>query len=91
MPTIPKEKRKKLDKRSYQGIQVGYEGTNQYRVYDPQSGQISITRDVHFNEAHRYDRKDLKPQAFADDKWQKEDNELFADPIDILATSKPIP
>ncbi len=32
---IPKEKNKKLDDRSYQGIHVGYEGTNQYRVYDP--------------------------------------------------------
>ncbi len=42
---IPKEKRKKLDDRSYQGIYVGYKGTNQYRVYDPQIGRVSVTRD----------------------------------------------
>ena len=86
---IPKEKRKKLDDRSYQGIHVGYEGTNQYRVYDPHSGRVSVTRDVHFDEAHRYDKKDLKPQDFADDEWHKEDDELFADPTDIIDASEP--
>ena len=88
---IPKEKRKKLDERSYQGIHVGYEGTNQYRVYDPHSGRVSVTRDAHFDEAHLYDRKDLKPQEFADDEWHKKDDELFADPTDILDASEPTP
>ncbi len=87
---MPKEKRKKLEDRSYQGIHVGYEGTNQYRVYDPQSGRVSVTRDLHFDEAHHYDKKDLKPQDFADDEWNKEDDELFADPTDILDADKPI-
>lgn len=81
---IPKEKRKKLDDRSYQGIFVGYEGTNQYCVYDPQSGRVSVTRDVHFDEAHRYDRKDLMPEDFANNEWHETDDELFADPSDIL-------
>ena len=87
---IPKKKCKKLDDRSYQGIHVGYEGTNQYQVYDPQSGRVSVTRDLHFDEAHRYDKKDLKPQDFADDEWHKEDDELFADPTDILDADEPI-
>ncbi len=87
---MPKEKRKKLDDRSYQGIHVGYEGTNQYRVYDPQRGRVSVTRDLHFDEAHRYDKKDLKLQDFAYDKWHKEDDELFADPTDILDVDEPI-
>ncbi len=87
---VPKEKRKKLDNRSYQVIHVGYEGTHQYRVYDPQSGRVSVTRDLHFDEAHCYDKKDLKPQDFADDKWHKEDDELFADPIDILDADESI-
>ncbi len=65
---ILKEKRKKLDDRSYQGIHVGYEGTNQYRVYDSQSGRVFVTRDLHFDDAPRYDKKDLKPQDFADDE-----------------------
>ena len=30
------------------------------------------------------DKKDLKPQDFADDEWHKEDDKLFADPTDIL-------
>ena len=88
---IPKEKRKKLNERSYLSIHVGYEGTNQYRVYDPHSGRVSVTRDVHFHEAHLYDKKDLKPQEFADDEWHKEDDELFADPTDIQDTSEPTP
>ena len=75
---------------SYQGIYIGYKGTNQHRVYDLQSGRVFITRDMHFDAIHHYDRKDLKPQDFANDKWHKEDNELFADPINIFDVSKPI-
>ncbi len=81
---IPKKKRKKLDDRSYQSIHVGYESINQYWVYDPQSGRVSVTRDLHFDEVHCYDKKDLKPQDFADDEWQKEDDELFAGLTHIL-------
>lgn len=88
---IPKEKRKKLDERSYQGIFVGYEGTNQYRVYDPRSGQVSITRDLHFDETHCYDRKDLVPKEFADEEWHEKDDALFANPSDILdANEEPL-
>ena len=32
---IPKEKRRKLDERSWQEIFVGYEGKNQYQIYNP--------------------------------------------------------
>ena len=84
---ISKEKRHKLDERSYQDIHVGYEGTNQYRVYNPQSGRVSITRDVHFDKAHHYDKKNLMPEDFADDEWKNSDDELFADPTDILNVS----
>ena len=35
---IPKEKRVKLDVRSWQGIFIGYEGKNHYRVYNPRTG-----------------------------------------------------
>lgn len=84
-----KKSARKLDERSYQGIHVGYEGTNQYRLYDPHSGRVTVTRDLHFDEAHRYDKKDLKPQDFSDDEWHKEDDELFADPTDIWDASEP--
>ena len=33
----------------------------------------------------------MNPQEFADDRWQKEDNELFADPTDMLDTSESTP
>ncbi len=47
---IPKEKRKKLDEKSYQGIHLGYECTNQYRVYNLQTGQISVIWDLYLDE-----------------------------------------
>lgn len=87
---IPKEKRKKLDEKSYQRIHVGYESTNQYQVYDCQSGRVFITRDVHFDKANCYDRKDLKPKDFADDEWHKKDDKLLPDATDILDASKRI-
>ena len=62
-----------------------------YRVYDPYSGRVSITRNVHFDEVHYYDKKDIKPKEFADDEWHKEDDELFANLRNILDTSKAIP
>lgn len=36
---MPKEKHKKLDNRSYEGIYIDYEGSNQYQVYNPESGR----------------------------------------------------
>ncbi len=59
-------------------------------MYDPQSGRVFVTRILHFDEGHPYDKKDLKPQDFADDEWNKEDDELFADPTDILDADEPI-
>ena len=88
---IPNEKWKKLDVRSYQGIHVGYEGTNQYHVYNPCNSRVSVTRDVQFDKAYLYDRKDLKPQEFPDDKWNNEDDEFFVDPTDIRDASEPTP
>ncbi len=59
-------------------------------MYDPQSGRISVTRNLHFDEANCYDKKDLRPQDFAVDEWNKEDDELFADSTDILDADEPI-
>lgn len=64
---IPKEMRKKLDENPCQRIHVGYEGMNQYRMYDSRSGKVSITGDVHFDETRLDDRKDLKQQVFVDE------------------------
>lgn len=56
--------RKKLDTRSRKGIFVGYEpGSMAYRMFDPVSKRVRVTRDVIFDEspvgldhggAHRY-------------------------------------
>ena len=40
---IPKEKRVKLDVRFWQRIFIGYDGKNQYRVYNPRTGKVHIT------------------------------------------------
>ena len=47
---IQKEKRVKLDVRSWQGIFIGYEGTNLYRVNNPPTEKIHITRDLFVDE-----------------------------------------
>ena len=44
----PKKKTKKMDLRSTEGIFVGYEGTHQYRVWDPTTNQVHVSRDVEF-------------------------------------------
>ncbi len=59
-------------------------------MYDPQSGWVSITTNLYFDRVHRYEKKDLKPEDFADDEWNKEDDELFADPTDIFDADEPI-
>lgn len=89
---IPQKKCKKFDDRSYQGIHVGYEAINQYQIYDLHSGRIFVKRDVYFDEAHCYDKGDhLNPKNFADNGWHKIDDELCADPINIINISKPVP
>ena len=65
---IPKEKRKKLDKRSWQEIHVGYEGSNQYRIYDPCTGKIHITRDVTIDEKNLFDRTAFQSNELVNDK-----------------------
>lgn len=46
---IPDEKRKKLDKKSKCMLLVGYDNQN-YKMYDPQTNKITISRNVYFNE-----------------------------------------
>lgn len=51
MAHIPKEKRKKLDEKSIECIFVGYANNAKgYRLYDPESEKIIISRDVVFIE-----------------------------------------
>jgi len=43
----------KLDKKAISGIFVGYNSVSkEYKVYHPQIGKMTITRDVYFNEVN---------------------------------------
>ncbi len=53
---IPKEKRPKLDKSSWQGILVVYEGKNQYLIYNPRTGKLHMTRDMKIDDYNFYDK-----------------------------------
>lgn len=39
-----------LTSKSWTGYLVGYDGRNQYRIYDPSRHSVFVRRDVHFNE-----------------------------------------
>ncbi len=44
---------------------------------------------MHFDEAYCYNKKDLKPQDFAQDEEQEEDDAFFAELTNIYNASKP--
>lgn len=49
---IPKSQRRKLDPTAFETVHVGYKaGAKAYRLWDPQAGRISISRDVIFDES----------------------------------------
>lgn len=60
---IPKEKRRKLDEKSWKGVFVGY-GTNGYRVWKPEERKIVTVRDVIIDEASKVSANEKK-----DNKW----------------------
>jgi len=88
---IPQVKRDKLDKKAIPGIFVGYSSVSKaYKVYHPQTGKKTITRDVHFNEDEQWKWDDsqrtgrllqeIKGNSLGEqttDQWQ---NELEDDP-----------
>ena len=80
---IPKKKRVKLDVRSWQGIFIGYKGKNQYRVYNPRTGKVHISRDLFVDEQHLYHREALNDWDYSEDDWTKTDNAQFADASDF--------
>ena len=48
---VPQIKRDKLDKRALPGIFIGYSTVEKaYKIFQPQTGKIVISRDVHFVE-----------------------------------------
>ncbi len=77
---IPKKNRRKLDEQSWQGIFVGYERINRYRIYNPRTGTINVYRNVKINEKNLYDKSSVSLWELADDDCSPSDDFLFADP-----------
>ena len=72
---IPKTTmRHKLDDRSWKGILVGYGGTNQWKVYNPKTKRVHLSRDVRFDEKHSYYSNDgIGPPDCLEDESDEED------------------
>ena len=66
-----------LDEHTWQGILVGYDLTNQYWILNPWTSKVHIRQDVHFDELHTYDKKELLPADFEDKEWAPDDDKLF--------------
>ena len=53
---VPQVKRDKLDKKAIPGIFVGYSSVSKaYKIFQPQTGNMVISRDVHFMENEKWD------------------------------------
>jgi hypothetical protein len=79
---VPQVKRDKLDKKAIPGIFVGYSSVSKaYKVYHPQSGKMTVSRDVHFNEDQQWDWKNPQKTIgslndIEDDHLEKHTTEL---------------
>ena len=75
---VPEEVRKgKLADWSWEGIFVGYDGTNQFRVYNPRTRKVHVARDVDVDEVSI----GLTSGENSDDMvaWSQDDDALFGD------------
>ncbi len=76
---IPKNKRRKLDERSWQGIFVGYEGKSRYKIYNPHTDPVHVNKDVKIYEKSLYDKSSISQWELAKDDWSPSNDILFAD------------
>ena len=78
---VPKIKRDKLDKKAEPGIFVGYSSVSKaYRVFQPHTKKILISRDVHFMENEKW-------------SWNNEEKIPIVDPLqnqDELVDHEPV-
>jgi hypothetical protein len=66
---IPQAKRDKLDKKSEPDIFVGYSSSSKaYKVYQPQTGKIIVSRDVFFNEEEKWNWEQTKKASTSKQK-----------------------
>ena len=58
---VPQNKRDKLDKRASPGIFIGYSTVSKaYKIFQPQTGSIVVSRDVHFIEDEEWNWDEVK-------------------------------
>lgn len=67
---VPKEKRRKLAKKSVKMLLVGYDHDN-YRMYDQNTKKITVSRDVKFDECSTLEEK----QSFVEMRVEQEEKE----------------
>ena len=90
MVHIPGEKRRKLDKKSFKGIFVGYpENSKGYKIYDPEKRSMLRSRDVMFYE-NSYGSKPLNEEQSNIELL--DDNSLyFENPLGCNDNSSDVP
>ncbi|KAG8502831.1 hypothetical protein CXB51_000478 [Gossypium anomalum] len=84
---IPAERRTKLERRSALGIFVGYSSTKKgYRVYDPSTKKILVSRDIKFDEDKFWNWDDSETSQLDEDQLdislELAENELESGDID---------
>lgn len=75
---VPQTKRDKLDKKSEAGIFVGYITISKaYRVFQPYTRKILVSRDVHFMEDEQWNWKEAESTCIPDQRtmlqWEKDE------------------
>lgn len=89
---MPKKKTKKLDPRNFEGVMVGYGGSNQYRIWIPGTNKIRISRDVKFvGEASRAVRGNGQGDGPPVGGAEKAREKVIYDMIEVLPLSRTEP
>ncbi|KAL9444243.1 hypothetical protein AB3S75_017429 [Citrus x aurantiifolia] len=78
---VPDAKREKLDQKAEYGVFVGYSTlTKGYRVYQPLTGRIIVSRDVKFDEAGGWNWATAEPkQVFTEEKIPELQDDIIDD------------
>ena len=82
--------RKKLDARCWKGIHVGYGKNNQWKIYNPKTRTVHLTRDVKFDENHSYYEDDQdEPEDFDEADNEPELGDFWSPADDVLLDLHP--
>ena len=81
---------KKMDPRSQIGYLVGYNSTNQWRIWEPRSGQIKSVRDVIFDDKAVYHPNDMPLPALLNSIPKDEPVPLYSNELIVETTQPPL-